>query len=170
MNTNKRLITLPWVNYYPAKPTPHKPRHWNISIEINCVQASASMRVDHFPANIWSPFQWWEIWSIRFGTSRQPFIGNWVRKFNVIIKTFKNPIWKAVIVLLLSWRWTFIITEAFSAWKPMILQSTPYEESRCWGYFCRPPFLRIVRQDVETYVLCLCMSRRLAGVEKWISA
>ena len=52
MHTNQRLITLLWVHYYPAKPTPHKPRHWNISIEINCVQASASMRVDHFPANM----------------------------------------------------------------------------------------------------------------------
>ena len=35
-----------------------------------------------------------------------------MRKFNVIIKTFKNPILEAVIVLLLSWRWAFIITEA----------------------------------------------------------
>ena len=57
-------------------------------------------------------FQWLDIWSLRFGTSWEPFIGNWVRKFNVIIKTFKNPIWEAVIVLLLSWRWAFIITEA----------------------------------------------------------
>ena len=24
MHTNKRLLALPWVNYYPAKPTPHK--------------------------------------------------------------------------------------------------------------------------------------------------
>jgi len=27
MFTHKRLITLPWANYYPAKPTPNKPRH-----------------------------------------------------------------------------------------------------------------------------------------------
>ena len=38
-----RLITLPWVNYYPAKPTPQKPRPWSISSGINdrpgfCVQ------------------------------------------------------------------------------------------------------------------------------------
>ena len=41
MCAHKRLITLPWENYYPAKPNPHKPRHWNISVEIYCVQASA---------------------------------------------------------------------------------------------------------------------------------
>ena len=27
-----RLITLPWVNYYPAKPTPQKPRPWRYGI------------------------------------------------------------------------------------------------------------------------------------------
>ena len=52
MHTNNRLISLPRVHYYPAKPTPHKPRHWSISIEINCVRASVSMRVGHFSANI----------------------------------------------------------------------------------------------------------------------
>ena len=38
MHTDKRLITFPWVHYYPTKPTPHKPRHWNISIGIDCVR------------------------------------------------------------------------------------------------------------------------------------
>ena len=37
-----RLITLPWVNYYPAKPTPQKPRPWSISSGIMNAQASVS--------------------------------------------------------------------------------------------------------------------------------
>ena len=37
-----RLISLPWVHYYPAKPTPHKPRPWSISSGIMNVQASVS--------------------------------------------------------------------------------------------------------------------------------
>ena len=37
------MITLPWVHYYPAEPTPHRPRHWNISREISFAWASASI-------------------------------------------------------------------------------------------------------------------------------
>ena len=42
--TNKWLITLPWVHYYPAEPTPQRPRHWNISRGISFAQASASIK------------------------------------------------------------------------------------------------------------------------------
>ena len=27
IHSKYRLISLPWVHYYPAKPTPHRPRH-----------------------------------------------------------------------------------------------------------------------------------------------
>ena len=42
IHSKYRLISLPWVHYYPAKPTPHWPRHWNVSIGIECIQASVS--------------------------------------------------------------------------------------------------------------------------------
>ena len=38
------MITLPWVHYYPAEPTPQRPRHWNISRGISFAQASASIK------------------------------------------------------------------------------------------------------------------------------
>ena len=40
-------MTLPQVHYNLAKPALHRPRQWSISKEIQYVQASAQMDIDH---------------------------------------------------------------------------------------------------------------------------
>ena len=64
------LISLPWVHYNPAKPTTHRPRHWNISSGIASVQASVTIDIDKqlskplnsFRVSFFSMvYEWWVV-------------------------------------------------------------------------------------------------------------